>query len=226
MADLSQHLKNIQGQIAAATSKSGRPADCVQLLAVSKTYPPEIIQHAYAAGQIHFGENRVQELIEKIPALPQDINWHLIGHLQKNKVRKVLAGLAAIHSVDSLPIAQSISRIAGELELKSSIYLQVNISQDGAKFGFTAEEMPAVLEQLQSMPHLHIEGLMTIPEFTSDLEKTRCHFSALRDLRDQLTLSSGLPLPGLSMGMSHDFPVAIEEGATIVRVGSAIFGQR
>ena len=223
MSDIITNLERIQHQISQASEKSGRTPDSVQLLAVSKTYPSEIIQHA---GQIHFGENRVQEALDKIPQLPPEIDWHLIGHLQKNKVRKVLPVCSWIHSVDSLKLAEGINRIAGELNQKAKIYLQVNISHDEAKFGFSPSEVHQSLDQLQAMDHLHIEGLMTIPEFSDDIEKTRPHFTALRELRDKLKKDSDLLLPGLSMGMSHDFTVAIEEGATIVRVGSAIFGKR
>ena len=226
MSDISTNLESIKQQIAEASEKSGRAPDAVQLLAVSKTYPPGIVQQALDAGQIRFGENRVQEALDKIPQLPDEIEWHLIGHLQTNKVRKVLPVCTWIHSVDSLKIAESINRIAGELNLTAKIYLQVNISDDEAKFGFSATEIRQSLDQLVTMKYLHIEGLMTIPEFTEDIELTRSHFADLRDLRDELTASSGLALPGLSMGMSHDFAIAIEEGATIVRVGSAIFGKR
>lgn len=226
MSDIRHNLETIQQQIDEAARRSGRATDAIQLLAVSKTYPPAIIQQAFEVGQIHFGENRVQELMEKVPALPGGIDWHLIGHLQKNKARKILPDVAAIHSVDSLSIAGAINRIAGELELKSKIYLQVNISHDEAKFGFSSSEIHHALEQIMAMEHLQIEGLMTIPEFTAELEKTRRHFAALRELRDELQTSCGIALPGLSMGMSHDFTAAIEEGATVVRVGSAIFGKR
>ncbi len=226
MPAICHHLENIHQQIAEATSKSERASDSVHLLAVSKTYPPDVIQQAFEAGQIRFGENRVQELLEKVPQLSEKIEWHLIGHLQKNKVRKVLPNVTAIHSVDSLGIAGAINRIAGELNLTVKIYLQINIAHDDAKFGFSPAEIRQSLDPLLAMVHLQIEGLMTIPEFNPDPEKTRPHFSDLRDLRDELEQSAQLTLPGLSMGMSHDFTVAIEEGATIVRVGSAIFGKR
>jgi len=226
MADISRNLESINLQIADATRKSGREPGSVQLLAVSKTYPPEIVRLAFEAGQVRFGENRVQEALDKIPRLPSGIEWHLIGHLQTNKVRKALPLCAWIHSVDSLKIAGAINRVAGELNLTAKVYLQVNIARDEAKFGFSPAEIRQSLDQLQTMGHLRIEGLMTIPEFTDDNKKTRSHFAALRGLRDELKAQSGLALPGLSMGMSHDFTVAIEEGATIVRVGSAIFGKR
>lgn len=226
MTDISHNLESINRQIADAARKSGRAPETIQLLAVSKTYPPETIRLAFDAGQIRFGENRVQEALDKIPLLPKQIEWHLIGHLQTNKVRKVLPVCAWIHSVDSLKIAGAINRVAGELKLKAKIYLQVNIARDEAKFGFSPSEIRLSLDQLQTMEHLQIEGLMTIPEFTENSEITRSHFASLRELRDELKTRAGLALPGLSMGMSHDFTIAIEEGATIVRVGSAIFGSR
>ncbi len=226
MADIPHKLEWVKRQIAEATEKSGRKPGAVQLLAVSKTYPPEIVQQAFEAGQVRFGENRVQEALDKIPRLPKGIEWHLIGHLQKNKVRKVLPLCSSIHSVDSLKIAAAINRVAGELSLTAKVYLQVNISDDDAKFGFSPAEIRQSLDQVQAMEHLQIEGLMTIPEFTDDLEKTRSYFAGLRELGDELRTRSGLALPGLSMGMSHDYTIAVEEGATIVRVGSAIFGQR
>lgn len=226
MADISRNLESIHQQIADAVRKSGREPEAVQLLAVSKTYPPKTIRQAFDAGQIRFGENRVQEALDKIPQLPNEIEWHLIGHLQTNKVRKVLPACAWIHSVDSLKIAGAINRVASELHLKAKVYLQVNVARDEAKFGFSPAEIRQSVDQMRAMEHLRIEGLMTIPEFTDDSEKTRSHFAALRELRDELKTRAGLALPGLSMGMSHDFTIAIEEGATIVRVGSAIFGQR
>lgn len=226
MPDIRHQLEIIRDQISTAARRSGRTSEAIELLAVSKTYASSTIEQAYAEGQMLFGENRVQELLEKVPQLPKQLQWHLIGHLQKNKVRKIMPLISAIHSIDSLSIANSVNRIASELGLKIPIYLQVNISHDQAKFGFTPTEIPAALDHLQTLPHLQIVGLMTIPEYSAAPEQTRPHFSALRDLRDQLKRSSNLPLQGLSMGMSHDFPIAIEEGATIVRVGSAIFGKR
>ncbi|MCF6311015.1 MAG: YggS family pyridoxal phosphate-dependent enzyme [Verrucomicrobiales bacterium] len=226
MSDIRHQLEIIRDQISTAARQSGRSSDAIKLLAVSKTYASSIIEKAYAEGQVLFGENRVQELLEKVPQLPSELQWHLIGHLQKNKIRKILPLIHTIHSIDSLSIADSVNRIAGELNLKIPIYLQVNISHDQAKFGFPPADAPAALDHLQNLPHLQIQGLMTIPEYSADPEQTRPHFASLRDLRNQLKTSSGLPLPGLSMGMSHDYPIAIQEGATIIRVGSALFGKR
>ncbi len=212
---IAENLKAVQAATAPAT-----------LVAVSKTWPAESVKEAYDAGQRIFGENKVQEILEKAPVLPSDIEWHLIGHLQKNKIRKVLPHCAMIHSVDSLALAGQISRIAGELEIVSSILLQVNISDDEAKFGFTAEMLREAFAEIKSLPHLSVEGLMTVPRFDPDPEEVRPAFAALRSLRDDLASEHGLTLPHLSMGMSHDAKVAVEEGATLVRVGSSIFGKR
>lgn len=212
---IAENLKIVQAAAAPAT-----------LVAVSKTWPADYVQEAYDAGQRIFGENKVQEILEKAPVLPQDIEWHLIGHLQKNKIRKVLPHCAMIHSVDSLALAGQISRIAGELEIVSSILLQVNISDDDAKFGFTSEKLREAFDELKTLPHLQIDGLMTVPKFDADPELVRPAFAALRELRDELASEHNLSLPHLSMGMSHDAKVAVEEGATLVRVGSSIFGQR
>lgn len=212
---IAENLKTVQAATAPAT-----------LVAVSKTWPAEYVQEAYDAGQRIFGENKVQEILEKAPVLPQDVEWHLIGHLQKNKIRKVIPHCAMIHSVDSLALAGQISRIAGELEMVSPVLLQVNISDDEAKFGFSSDALREAFGELKNLPHLQIEGLMTVPKFDPDPEQVRPAFAALRDLRDELSREHELPLPHLSMGMSHDAKVAVEEGATLVRVGSSIFGQR
>jgi len=186
----------------------------------------EAIREAVHAGQLLFGENKVQEIQAKAPQLPANLQWHLIGHLQSNKVRKVLPHVQAIHSVDSLDLARDIDRIAGELGLTARIYLEVNLGDESSKHGFTAEGLRTQLSALHALTRLEIQGLMCIPPFDDDPEKSRPYFVQLRTLRDELAKSSGIPLPLLSMGMSHDFEIAIEEGATMVRVGSAIFGAR
>jgi pyridoxal phosphate enzyme (YggS family) len=193
----------------------------VQLCAVSKTFPAAAVQEAMAAGQTLFGESRAQEAVQKIPQLPP-ARWHFIGHLQSNKIRKILPLVEMFHSVDSPDLARDISRIAGELGLKRNVLLQVNVASDDAKFGFTAAGVSAALPELLALPGIDVRGLMTIPPLEGD---PRPHFTALRELRDRLATPQH-PLPELSMGMSGDFPVAIAEGATIVRVGSAIFGER
>lgn len=224
---IAENLTLVRERIAAAATRSGRATSAVTLVAVSKTWPVADLAEAYDAGQTIFGENRVQELTEKCVALPQDIIWHLIGPLQKNKARKALAAMHCLESLDSLELAQSINRLVGEMGLAPlRVLLQVNVAKDAAKAGFSEQALLATLPELFTMPHLQIDGLMTIPNFDPDPEQSRCHFARLREFRDELEKSAGHPLPHLSMGMSHDYEVAIEEGATIVRVGSAIFGQR
>ena len=224
MKPISENLEIVKRNLRKAAEKAGREPSEVELLAVSKTWPPEIVGEAAAAGQSLFGENKVQEILAKAPVLPSHLRWHFIGHLQKNKIRKVLPLAEAVHSIDSVELATQVDRIAAELGLHPKVYLQVNIADDGAKYGFTADDCARALDSLLELPRLEIIGLMTIPAFDPDPEKTRPHFAALRKLRDRL--SETVPLPGLSMGMSHDYEVAIEEGATIVRVGSQIFGKR
>jgi len=214
-------LTEIRAQIAAVAREAGRDPESVQLCAVSKTFPPEVIREAMDAGQTLFGENRAQEAMAKIPQLPP-AHWHLIGHLQSNKVRKILPLVEMIESVDSVDLAKDISRIAGELGLRMKVLLQVNVASDDAKFGFTAAGVTAALAYLLALNGLEVCGLMTIPPLQGD---PRPHFAALRELREKLA-SPVHPLPELSMGMSGDFCEAIAEGATIVRVGSAIFGGR
>jgi pyridoxal phosphate enzyme (YggS family) len=221
MSTIATRLAEIRQQIAGAARAAGRDPDSVQLCAVSKTFPAPAIQEAMDAGQTLFGESRAQEAIVKIPQLPP-ARWHFIGHLQSNKVRKILPLVELIHSVDSVDLARDISRIAAETGLKMQVLLQVNVASDDAKFGFTAAGVTAALPELLPLPGIDIRGLMTIPPLEGD---PRPHFAALRELRNRLATPSH-PLAELSMGMSGDFPDAIAEGATIVRVGSAIFGGR
>ena len=221
------HLEDVRAKIAEAEARAGRPSGSVSLLAVSKTFPAADVAQAYAAGQRLFGENRLQEAMEKMPALPEDCAWHLIGPLQRNKVRKALEqGFALIEAVDSLKLAQAISRIAGELGRTTAILLEVNIDGEESKHGFAPEELRQCWAELVALPGLEIRGLMCIPAPVDDPEAARPAFAALRRLSQELRERGPLPLPVLSMGMSHDYPVAIEEGATHVRVGSAIFGRR
>jgi PLP dependent protein len=220
------NLEKVHHLIDAAASRAGRAAGDVTLLAVSKTWPAEVVRLAVDAGQTRFGENKVQEGEAKAPVLPSFLEWHHIGNLQKNKVRKALAVFATIHGVDSLDLARQIDRVAAEEGLEPAVYLQVNLAREASKSGFAAEDLRRDFEAILELPRLRILGLMIIPPFTPEAEDSRPAFAALRAFRDELTRDFGIPLPGLSMGMSHDFAVAIEEGATIVRVGSAIFGSR
>jgi PLP dependent protein len=223
---IAENLECVRTRVAVAVTRSGRREGDVELLVVSKTFPAEIVREAVDAGQTLFGENKVQELLAKTPLLPSHLRWHLIGHLQSNKVRKVLPVVEAIHSVTSLDLARDINRIAGELGLFPQVYLEINVGAEASKHGFNAASVCEQMEQLYALDRLFIQGLMCIPPFAPEVEKSRPYFAELRELRDKLEKLGGAPLPKLSMGMSHDFEVAIEEGATIVRVGSAIFGVR
>ena len=173
-----------------------------------------------------FGESRVQESLVKIPALPGRIHWHFIGHLQSNKIRKALPLFELIHGVDTPQIAREIDRIAGEMGLFPRVLLEVNVSGEGSKHGFAPDRLEHELEGLLSLPRLQVEGFMAMAPLVSDQEEARPYFAQLRELRDRLAIRSGIPLAILSMGMSGDFEVAVEEGATLVRVGSALFGNR
>lgn len=224
---IQDQLEEIRSAIASAAARAGRSADSVTLLAVSKTFPVSDIMQAYADGQRIFGENRLQEAMEKMPQMPRDCEWHLIGPLQRNKVRKALEqGFTLIQAVDSLKLASAISRIAGELGKTARILLEVNIDGESSKHGFTPAQLGDEWEALTALPGLDIRGLMCIPAPVENPQEARPAFAALRRLAEQLRERGPLPLPELSMGMSHDFAVAVEEGATIVRVGSAIFGKR
>ena len=226
MNDLHDRLQAIRDRIATAASKAGRDPASVELLAVSKTFPVESIREALDAGQLLFGENKLQEVLAKAPLLPAKVEWHLIGPLQSNKVRKILPLVRCIHSIDSLSLARDVDRIAAELGLFSKVFIEVNLAAESTKHGFNAETLRANLEALYALRRLEIQGLMCIPPFDPDPTKSRPYFIQLRELRDELEKLGSAPLPLLSMGMSHDFEIAIEEGATIVRVGSAIFGER
>jgi pyridoxal phosphate enzyme (YggS family) len=222
MPELADRLAALRGRIAAVCGEAGREPAEVELLAVSKTFPAEAVREAYEAGQRAFGESRQQEAAAKIEVLPADIRWHFIGGLQRNKARKVLAGFCCIHSIDSPRLAEYLDRVAGEDGRRPRVYLEVNVAGEPSKGGFSPEELLAAAESLAGLRHLDFRGLMAIPPE----EGARRWFARTRELRDELALRSGLPLPGLSMGMSGDFEDAVREGSTLVRVGSAIFGKR
>ena len=224
--DVVENLSGIKQRVSDAALRSGRSADAAQLLVVSKTWPAEKVADVVAAGQLAFGENRIQEGEEKIPQLPDHLQWHLIGHLQRNKVRKALPLFQTIHSIDSLKLARYTSNIAAELSKKPDIYLQVDLAGEESKNGYEPDQIRRDLDDLLALEHVSIVGLMCIPPMAAKPEDARPWFVKLRELRDDLEARAGRSLPGLSMGMSGDFEVAIEEGSTIVRVGSAIFGSR
>jgi len=223
MPDVAEHLAAVQARIAAACQRSGRLRSEVELIAVSKTFPAEAVGEAAQAGQSLFGESRLQEAEPKISTLPPVLRWHFIGGVQRNKVRKLLPLFEAIHAIDSLRLAAYTNQVAADLNLRPKIFLQVNSGGEASKGGFDADEIRREIDQLQALDRLDILGLMTIPPLDSD---PRRWFVELRELRDDLAVRSGKALPHLSMGMSGDYEIAIEEGATFVRVGSAIFGHR
>jgi hypothetical protein len=224
--DIAERIEEVRRSIAEAATAAGRGSDKVQLVAVTKTHPPESIQQALDAGQLIFGENRVQEARVKIPLLPSKARWHLIGHLQKNKIRHALPLFELLHGVDSLELARDIDRIAAELGLFPRILLEANVSGEASKFGFRREALQRDMEQILGLERLQIEGLMTIAPIVEEAGEARKYFADLRALRDELQAAFGIRLPELSMGMSGDYIAAIKEGATMVRVGTAIFGPR
>lgn len=226
MSSIAENLDRVREQIAAAATKSGRPANDIELVAITKTHPTEKVREAIEAGQTLLGESRVQEARAKIPELPANIRWHFVGHLQKNKVRQALPLFEMIHSVDSLALARDINRIAEDQGLYPRALLEVNVAGEGNKFGFAPNKLREQMEEVLELPRLSIEGLMCIPPMGDEAEASREYFVDLRKLRDSLEKEFNLKLPHLSMGMTNDFPIAIEEGATMVRVGTAIFGER
>lgn len=226
MSDAVVRREEIRRRMDAAALRAGRAPSEVSLVAVSKTQPAEAVRELFEAGQGVFGENRVQELLAKAPLLPGAVRWHLIGHLQKNKIRKVLPAVELIHGVDSLELARDIDRIAAELGLFPRVLLEVNVAGERTKFGFAPDAVRASLDDLLSLPRVQVEGLMAIPPAVDQPGDARPFFAALRMLRDDLAVRSGVPLATLSMGMSGDFESAIAEGATLVRVGTALFGPR
>ena len=225
---LSAAIAAVEGRIAAACARVGRPRSSVTLVAVSKTHPPETLRAAWDLGIRLFGENRVQEAAGKIPALPEATEWHLIGPLQSNKVRQALDLFRTIHSVDREKIALALDAEAARRGLVLDAFLEVNSGNEETKHGFPPETFLDVAPQFLRLQNLRIRGLMAIPPFGRAAEESRPHFQRLRELRDQLARHpDATDFPGwLSMGMSDDFEVAIEEGATHVRIGTAIFGRR
>jgi pyridoxal phosphate enzyme (YggS family) len=226
MNEIAANLEGVRAQIAEAAKKSGRALDEIELVAISKTHEAEKVRAAFDAGQQLFGESRVQEARAKIPLLPAAARWHFVGRLQKNKIRHALPLFELFHSVDSLELAQQMDRIAEEEGAHPRVLLEVNVAGEGSKIGFAPDALQAQMQTLLELPRLTIEGLMTIPPLAPEAEASRQYFVALRELRDRFTREFQMALPHLSMGMTGDFVVAIEEGATLVRVGTAIFGKR
>ena len=226
MSSILDNLERVREQIVQAAAKAGRDVKGVELVAITKTHPAENVREAVEGGQTLFGESRVQEARAKISELSSNIRWHFVGHLQKNKVRQALPLFEMIHSVDSLALAQDINRIAEEEGLYPRVLLEVNVAGEGSKFGFGPANLREQIEALLALPRLSIEGLMCIPPLVVESEDSRKFFVQVRELRDSLEKEFNMKLPQLSMGMTQDFPIGIEEGATLVRVGTAIFGER
>lgn len=225
MSQIAPNLEEVRRRMAAAAQRAGRNPEQVRLVAVSKTVSVELIREAVAAGQRLFGENYLQEARGKIEVLGEAADWHFIGHLQSNKARAAVNRFALIHGVDRLKLAEALDAAAASKGTIQKILLQVNLAGEASKSGTSPEAAPELLRQISGLAHLRLMGLMTMPPFLEP-EAVRPYFRALRELRDRLEELSGQPLPELSMGMSGDFEAAIEEGATLVRVGTAIFGSR
>lgn len=223
MSLITGQLEEVKGLVRAACLKAGRDASQVTLIAVSKTFPASDIQHAVDAGQRVYGESRLQEAEQKLPQLPADLEWHFIGRVQRNKVRKILPFFGHIHAVDSKKLAIYMDGVAKELGLIPKIFLQINLAEEDSKGGFTKEEILEAMAEILELKNLNVIGLMTIPPADGDAARW---FRSLRELREHLEERFSTKLPCLSMGMSGDFAQAISEGATHVRIGSAIFGKR
>jgi pyridoxal phosphate enzyme (YggS family) len=223
---LAENLAVVQSRIAAACERAGRSPSEVTLLAVSKNHPAETVAEAVRLGLTLFGENRVQEARAKIPQSPGQARWHFIGHLQSNKARDTVALFETIESVDSLALAAELQKQAEKQAKTVKILLEVNVAGESSKFGWNPERLLAELARISAFPRLELHGFMTVAPYATEAEKVRPVFRRLRELRDRAAVALGAPLPVLSMGMSGDLEVAIEEGATLVRVGTALFGPR
>lgn len=224
--DLAANLEQVRQRIATACARAGRDPASVTLVAVTKSHPPEVVNEAVKLGLGLLGESKVQEAKAKIPLCSSRVRWHMIGHLQTNKVRDAVSLFEMIQSVDSLHLAEEISKRAELASKTIPLLLEVNIVGEGSKFGYRPEQLLLELDRLNALPRVEIHGLMTIPPWSPIPEKTRPVFQRLRALKTEAEKLLGAPLPHLSMGMSHDFEVAIEEGATMVRIGTALFGDR
>jgi pyridoxal phosphate enzyme (YggS family) len=229
LGTIASNLQSVRSRIDAAARRAGRDPSHVRLIAVSKTFGAEHVRAAWAAGQREFGENKVQEALQKIAdTTDMEIGWHLIGHLQSNKARKAAGAFACVHSVDSVDLLRKLDDAAVQLEAKPDVLVQVDLAREDTKFGAAADEARRIVDAAATVRAVRLTGLMLIPPWNEDQEQTRPWFRQLRELRDRW-LSEGVPpatLAHLSMGMSHDFAAAIQEGATLVRVGTAIFGKR
>lgn len=223
---IAERVQDVLQRMERACLRTGRDPSSVRLVAVSKTHSAERIREAYHAGLRVFGESRIQEAAAKIPQCPGDISWHLVGHLQRNKAKHAVQLFDLVHSVDSQRLLETLDRLAQEAGRRLDVLLEVNVSGERSKFGLPPGEVPTVLQAAAHLAYVNVLGLMTMPPFFEDPEKARPFFRRLRELRDEWRAKTGFPLDELSMGMTHDFEIAIEEGATWVRVGTALFGER
>jgi len=225
---LANNLREVEDKIQEACKKANRKRGEITLIAVSKTKPISMLQEAYDLGVRSFGENKVQELSEKYTQLPNDIHWHLIGHLQTNKVKNVVGKATLIHSVDSIKLAETIEKEAAKKDLLVDILIEVNVAEEESKFGLKVEEVLPFIKQVATFPHIRIKGLMTIAPFVENPENNRGVFARLHKLSVDITQKNidNVSVDILSMGMTNDYQIAIEEGATMVRVGTGIFGAR
>ena len=225
---LKENLTNVENNIKKACERAGRSRDEVTLIAVSKTKPVEMLSEIYAEGVRDFGENKVKELCEKFEVMPKDIRWHMIGHLQRNKVKYVVDKAVLIHSVDSVRLAEEISKEAVKRNLTVDILVEVNIANESTKFGVKNEEAIAMIKEIAALPNICVKGLMTIAPHVADAEENRRYFREIKQLSVDITNKNidNVSMEILSMGMTGDYTVAIEEGATLVRVGTGIFGER
>jgi pyridoxal phosphate enzyme (YggS family) len=223
---MADRLARLEERIASACARAGRPRESVTLVAVSKTHPPETVAEAAALGIRVFGENKVQEARAKIPECPSHLSWHLVGHLQSNKAKLAAQLFDTIHSVDSEKLARMLDAAADAAGRTVNVLIEVNVSGEASKFGVAPDAVRPVLDAANDCPRLVVRGLMTMAPFAPDPEKARPYFAALRELRDRLARETGTPLEELSMGMSGDFEPAIEEGATMIRIGTLLFGER
>ena len=224
--DLQDRLKLLWQSIESSATKTGRDTASIRLIPASKGVTPEVLSQAYEIGLRVFGENRVQEAREKQPLLPADTEWHFIGGLQRNKAREAVRLFSLIHSVDTPELAQELDRRAGQAVKVQSLLIEVNVGGETTKHGTEPEDAGSLIETVLKLKHLDLKGFMTVAPYDEDLEKVRPCFTRLRSLRDEMEIKYGVSLPELSMGMSHDYQVAIEEGATLVRIGTALFGSR
>lgn len=225
---VAENLEQVRKNIELACKEAGRDPKEVTLISVSKTKPVSMLQEAYDAGSRDFGENKVQEIMDKVPQLPSDIRWHMIGHLQRNKVKYIVDKVALIHSVDSLRLAETIEHEAAKHNVTVPVLIEVNVAQEESKFGLKTEEVLSLVESVAAFPHIHIEGLMTIAPYVEDPEENRGIFRQLKKLSVDIDAKNinNVNMSVLSMGMTNDYQVAVEEGATMVRVGTGIFGER